>query len=67
MTRADRLVKMWQSSRLAEQDGFLAEIAHATPKMVWWNTELVGSMLATWQKMDVESQDDFLKGVLDDN
>ncbi len=64
MTRADRLVKMWQSSRLAEQDGFLAEIAHATPKMIWWNTKKVGVMLATWQKMDAAEQDLFLKGVL---
>ena len=67
MTRADRLVKMWQASRLAEQDGLLAEIAHAAPKVVWWNTEQVGIMLATWQKMDVTSQDDFLKGVFRDN
>lgn len=67
MTRADRLVKMWQSSRLAEQDGFLAGIAHAAPKMVWWNTEQVGIMLATWQGMDVTSQDDFLKGVFNDS
>ena len=67
MIRAEQLMELWQASRLAERDGFLAEIAHATPKMVWWNVEKVGVMLATWQKMDVTSQDDFLKGVFDDN
>lgn len=67
MSRAGKLAKMWQASRLAERDGFFAGIAHATPKMVWWNVEKVGVMLATWQGMDVTSQDDFLKGVFDDN
>ncbi len=64
MTRADKLVELWQASRLAEQDGFLAEIAHATPKMIWWNTEQVGIMLDVWARMDAAEQDLFLKGVL---
>ena len=67
MTRADKLVELWQASRLAEQDGFLAGIARISPSMPWWNTKKVGVMLATWQKMDVESQDDFLKGVFNDS
>ena len=67
MTRAEQLMELWQASRLAEQDGFLAEIAHATPKMVWWNTEQVGIMLNEWARMDVESQDNFLKGVFRDS
>lgn len=64
MNRADRLVKMWQSSRLAEQDGFLAEIAHAKPKMVWWNAEKVGVMLDVWAGMKPPEQDRVLREIL---
>ncbi len=33
--------------------------------MPWWNTELVGTMLGLWARMDAAEQDKFLKETIE--